>query len=161
MSDDIAREQALVLFERAFRHQQKGELADAILLYKRSLAMHPTAMAYTFLGWTYSLMSRYEEAIESCRQAIEVDPDLGNPYNDIGAYLIEQDKWDEAIPWLEKALAAPNYENPEYAHTNLGRVFEKQGRSRTALDAYDQALDLNPMYRAAAAAKYALLGRLC
>ena len=46
---------------------------------------------------------RLEEAIEECHKAIAVDPTFGNPYNDIGAYLIEMGRLDEAIPWLERA----------------------------------------------------------
>ncbi|NIO09761.1 MAG: tetratricopeptide repeat protein, partial [Deltaproteobacteria bacterium] len=45
----------------------------------------PTAEAYTFLGWTYSFMGQLNEAIEECQRAITLDPDFGNPYNDIGA----------------------------------------------------------------------------
>ena len=30
-------------------------------------------------------------------------PTFGNPYNDIGAYLIAKGELDEAIEWLEKA----------------------------------------------------------
>lgn len=160
MSEDIQRQQAMVLFERAYRHQMKGEFGEAIVLYKRSLAVHPTAEAYTFLGWTYSMMRRYDEAIECCQQAIEVDPSYGNPYNDIGAYLIEQDRWEEAGPWLEKAIQATRYENPQFPHMNLGRVHEHFGRYQTALSAYDKALEIDPFYRAAVWAKHELLGKL-
>jgi Flp pilus assembly protein TadD len=41
-----------------------------------------------------------EEAIAECHRAIEIDPDFGNPYNDIGAYLIERGDLRGAIPWL-------------------------------------------------------------
>jgi tetratricopeptide (TPR) repeat protein len=157
---DIQRQQAMVLFERAYRHQMQGELADAILLYKRSLETFPTSEAHTFLGWTYSMMSRYEEAIEECKKAIAVDPTFGNPYNDIGAYLIELDQWDEALPWLEKATVATRYEVPQFAHMNMGRVYEHFGEVDTALSQYDQALQIDPLYRTAFRAKYALLGRL-
>lgn len=160
MEDDIDVQQALVLFERAYRHQAKGEYADAIILYRRSVALHPTAEAYTFLGWTYSMLDRYEEAIACCEQAIAVDPDFGNPYNDIGAYLIELNRWREAIPWLERAIRAPRYEAPQFPHLNLGRVHEHLGNYRAALAAYDRALEIDPYYLTAAWAKYALLGNL-
>lgn len=156
---DIQRQQAAVLFERGYKHQMRGELADAILLYKRSLEAFPTAEAHTFLGWTYSMMARYEEAIAECEKAIAVDPAFGNPYNDIGAYLIELGQWEEAIPWLEKATAAARYEVPQFAHMNLGRVYEHEGDYETALACYEQALAIDPLYRTAHLAKYALLAQ--
>ncbi|MDX1664743.1 MAG: tetratricopeptide repeat protein [Candidatus Promineifilaceae bacterium] len=160
MSDEIQRQQAMILFERAYRHQMQGEFADAIILYKRSLQTLPTAEAHTFLGWTYSMLERYEEAIAACKEAIAVDPTFGNPYNDIGAYLIELDRWEEAIPWLEKATQATRYEAPQFPLHNLGRVYEHLGQHWRALDYYDRALALDPLYHAALAAKYALLGAL-
>src|SRR5690348_16552079 len=86
------------LFQMAYSHQMKGELEKAIELYQQSIAVWPTAEAHTFLGWTYSFQERYDAAIEECHLAIAVDPDFGNPYNDIGAYLIEQGRPHEAIP---------------------------------------------------------------
>jgi tetratricopeptide (TPR) repeat protein len=160
MSDDISRQQALVLFERAHRLQMKGVLGEAMVLYKRSIAVFPTAEAFTFLGWTYSMLNRFDEAIDCCKKAIDIDPTFGNPYNDIGAYLLEKDRWEEAIPWLEQALTATRYDVPQFAHLNLGRAYEHLGRSRTALTCYDRALAIDPFYRNAIWARFDLLGRL-
>ncbi len=160
MNDDIVRKQAMILFERGHRHQMRGELGDAIVLYRRSLEIQKTAEAFTFLGWTYSMLDRYDEAISYCKKAIKVDPKYGNPYNDIGAYLIEQKLWQEAIPWLDKATKAKRYDSPHFPMMNLGRAYENIGQSRTALNFYNQALAIDPFYRSAIWAKYALLGKL-
>ncbi len=157
---DLMREQAQVLTDRAFRHQQHGELGDAIALYRRSIATYPTAEAHTFLGWAYAIMDRYEEAIAECEKAIAIDPAFGNPYNDIGAYLLEMARPEEAIPWLEQAIIAPRYATPQFAHVNLGRAHEMLGRPLEALAIYNRALALTPLYLPATWAKYALLGRL-
>ncbi|OQW30342.1 MAG: hypothetical protein A4E19_11730 [Nitrospira sp. SG-bin1] len=134
----------------------KRELEEAVNLYKKSLATHPTAEAHTFLGWTYSWMGRIDEAIEECHKAIAQDPDFGNPYNDIGAYLIEKGEFDEAIPWFQKAIQAKRYESPAYPHLNLGRVYERKGNWTEAIDSYKKALTLDPNYTLARKA----LGRL-
>lgn len=161
MTDDqIEQQKAMVLFDRAFRHQMQGELQDAAHLYRQSIELHPTAEAYTFLGWTYNMMGQLEEAIAMCRQAIDVDPAYGNPYNDIGVYLIEQEKWEAAIPWFEKAIIAPRYEVRQFPYMNLGRVYEHLGRYRTALRYYEQAYAVNPLYLPATWAKTALLGKM-
>ena len=80
-----------------------GRLEEAVAHYQRSIALHPTAEAHTFLGWAYSYQGRPEDAIAECKIAIAVDPDFGNPYNDIGAYLIELGREEEAVAWLERA----------------------------------------------------------
>jgi Tfp pilus assembly protein PilF len=158
--EEILREKAMVLFERAYRHQLSGEFGDAINLYERSIDIHPTAEAYTFLGWTYSMIDHYHKAIDACQKAIEIDPDFGNPYNDIGSYLIELGRPEEAIPWLEKAIAAPRYESPQFPHMNLGRVYEHIGDSQSALAYYNRALEIAPLYLPARWAKYLLIGKL-
>jgi tetratricopeptide (TPR) repeat protein len=152
MGDQEALERAIELFHEAYRRQMKGELEEAVELYRRSIEALPTAEAHTFLGWTYSFMGDYDTAIKQCQRAIEIDPDFGNPYNDIGAYLIEKGQLDEAIPWLEKATCAARYDNPCFPHFNLGRVWEMKREYARALRAYRMALDLNPKYTLAEAA---------
>ena len=161
MDDPIqSRQRADLLFQQAYTQQMAGNLADAILLYKNSIDVYPTAEAHTFLGWTYSMLGRYDDAIEECRTAIAVDPTFGNPYNDIGAYLIELDRHREAIEWLEKAIVAPRYEAPHYPWVNLGRVYEKLGPWSEALRCYRKALAVMPNYQEAKRLLAALLAKL-
>src|SRR5262245_59713430 len=138
----------------------RGELDDASDLYRLSLAAHPTAEAHTFLGWTYSFQGRLDEAIAECRKAIAVDPDFGNPYNDIGAYFIEMGRYDEAIPWLEKATHAPRYEAPHFPRFNLGRAYVAKEMYNRALDDVQHALHLRPDYAAARVVVEALKRKL-
>ncbi len=150
--DKQLRDQAFELFREAYRHQMEGKLEEAIELYRQSIDTFPTAEAHTFLGWTYSFTGDFDGAIRECERAIEIDPHFGNPYNDIGAYLIEKGQIDEAIPWLEKATRAPRYENPCFPHCNLGRVWEIKHDYHRALKAYRQAIALDPQYKLAHAA---------
>jgi Tfp pilus assembly protein PilF len=139
-------DKALALFQQAYDRQMSGELDAAITLYRASIDLHPTAEAHTFLGWTYSFQGRLEDAIGECRKAIEVDPEFGNPYNDIGAYLIEMERAEEAIPWLERATTAARYESYQFPWFNLGRVYEIQEQLNRALECYTHALEYDPEY---------------
>src|SRR3954471_3646550 len=104
MDEEARKHLASRFFDEAYRLQMKGQLQEAVDLYKKYLESFPTAEAHTFLGWTYSFMGRVDDAIAECHKAIAVDPTFGNPYNDIGAYLIQKGQFNEAIPWLESAL---------------------------------------------------------
>lgn len=119
---------ALELLAQAESAHRQGKIDRAIELYKDSLAYHPTADAHTYLGWMYSKQGRFEEAIEECHLAIEADPEFGNPYNDIGCYLMQLGELEQAIDWLEKAKRARRYEPRHFPYTNLVRIYLKRNQ---------------------------------
>jgi tetratricopeptide (TPR) repeat protein len=160
MNPENKKDEAMELFRQAYDLQMKGDFDRAALLYQKSIEIFPTAEAYTFLGWTYSFQGKYDEAIAECRKAIQVDPDFGNPYNDIGAYLIEKGRLDEAISWLEKATLAKRYDSYCFPHYNLGRVWELKGDWDKALQSYRDALKTNPDYTLASRALSRLQGMI-
>lgn len=148
------------LFQEAYEHQMEGELDAAIELYQRSIDAYPTAEAHTFLGWTYSFQGRLDEAIEECKKAIRIDPEFGNPYNDIGAYLLEKSLHEEAIPWLVQASQAKRYENYHFAHFNLGRAYIALEQFNKAKEAFETSLRLKPDYEMASDALLMLKKRI-
>src|SRR5580700_5943166 len=139
-------QQAWELLQEAYRAQMHGDYDQAIELYTESLQAFPTAEAHTFLGWTYHFQGKVDEAIAECKRAIEVDPEFGNPYNDIGSYLIEQGRFDEAIPWLERAIEARRYEPRHFPHYNLGRAYLGKEMYARAMKCFQEALEVEPRY---------------
>lgn len=129
---------------RANEHEQAYRLGYALRDYRRSIAVFPTPEAHVAMGATLRLMDRYEEAIEACHQAIALDPDFGEAYHDIGAYLLELHQWDNTQVWFDLALNAPNYKKHCDAYFNLGRIHEYHGRFEEALINYRAALADNP-----------------
>jgi tetratricopeptide (TPR) repeat protein len=146
---DHKRQLATELIQRAYAHQMAGELDEAIGLYKESIDVFATAEAYTFLGWTYRFQGKLDDAIAECKKAIVVDPAFGNPYNDIGAYLIELGDYDGAIPWLEQATRSSRYESYHYPWYNLGRVYVAKEMYNKGRECFRKALELEPEYKLA------------
>lgn len=134
------------LLQEAYQYQMDGELELAVQLYQRSIETYPTAEAHTYLGWTYRFQGRIDEAIEECKKAIQIDPEFGNPYNDIGAYLIEKGQHDEAILWLERAIESKRYESYHYPHYNLGRVYQAKEIYSRARAEFEKAVQIAPDY---------------
>lgn len=144
MDDSVLKDQALTLWMNGQKHHLRGDLESAIALYTKSIGLYPTAEAFTFRGWAYSFQGRVEDAIEQCKKAIAVDPTFGNPYNDIGSYLIKKGELDEAIEWLEKAKLAPRYEPRHFPYMNLGRVYARKGLVGRAIAELESALAIVP-----------------
>ena len=143
---DARLDMAEELFQNAYRLQMEGDLELAAQFYKRSIELHPTAKAHTFLGWTYHYQGKVDEAIDECKKAIAIDPAYGNPYNDIGAYLIGRGEHDQAIPWLEKAVAAERYDAYHYPWYNLGRVYAAKELYTKARQCFLKSLAIEPRY---------------
>lgn len=161
--DDVSSEKrftAKQLFQEAYEAQQEHDYERAIDLYKRSIHVHPTAEAHTFLGWVYSFQSRYDEAIAECLEAIRVDGTLGNPYNDIGSYLLAKGDSYGSIRWFKRALLAPRYESYAFPHFNLARVYESRKKFMEAAKHYGLALDENPNFTEAAVSLRRMQGKL-
>jgi tetratricopeptide (TPR) repeat protein len=129
--------QAVRLFQIGNATQSRGLLGEAVQAYQLSIRTHPTAEAYTFLAWTFSWMNQYETAIDEAKKAIALDPDYGNPYNDIGSYLIDLGRIDEA-------MEARRYTTPHFPHLNLADVWIQKEQWRKALGACERALLLVP-----------------
>jgi len=160
MSATEKRQEAMELVGKAYQHHMKGEVDKAIELYNRSLETFPTPEAFTFRGWAKSNRLDFESAIADCHRAIDLDPEFGNPYNDIGAYYLELGLPEDSVPWLRMALKAKRYESYCFPHFNLGRVFEGMGKLEQALDHYRKALEENPSYGAATKAIERVKARL-
>jgi tetratricopeptide (TPR) repeat protein len=139
-------ESAEQLYNTGYLLTLLGYYENAIELFRRSLEIQITAEAHTYLGWTYAQMGDYARAIEEAQKAIRVDPEFGNPYNDIGVYLIEQGKEDEAIPYLEKATRAKRYCCYQLPYFNLGRIYLKKKMYDKARQGFEKSLEIDPDY---------------
>ncbi len=162
-SDDVfgeTKQRAVELFKQAYEAQLANDYEQAVELYQRSIATYPTSEAHTFLGWVYSFEGRYTEAIEQCLRAIEVDPTFGNPYNDIGSYLIAKGDLYGSVRWFKRALLAPRYESYAFPHFNLGRIYESRNRLLEAARHYSLALEQQPGFAQAMKALRGLQARL-
>lgn len=161
--DDVspgAKLEAIELFQRAYQAQLENNYEGAIELYQQSIETYPTAEAHTFLGWVYSFQDRHDEAIAECLEAIRVDETFGNPYNDIGSYLLAKGDSYGCVRWFKRALLAPRYESYAFPHFNLGRVYEMRHRFLEAAKHYGLALEQNSDFAQAAVGLHRMQARL-
>ncbi len=146
VEDRDAIAEAVIHWRNGYVLHLGGRYEEAAERFQRSIVAYPTAEGHTFLGWSLSALGRLEDAIAECKKAISLDSDYGNPYNDIGVYLIKLGRPEEAVPWLQKAITAKRYCCYEFPHFNLGRVLLSQGKIDKAKRSFERALSHNPEY---------------
>jgi len=138
------KEQAMDLIHEGQALVVDGKTNDALEKFKTSVDIFPTPEGYTYWAWMLSYSNQLEDCIALCEKAIAIDPEFGNAYNDIGSYLIELERLEEAIPWLEKAKQAKNYDARHFPYLNLARIYLKLGRDEEAVEEYKALLELDP-----------------
>jgi Tfp pilus assembly protein PilF len=138
------QERAKELWEEGVTELISGRIHSSIDCFNQSILHYPTAEGHTYRGWALSFLGMLDQAVQDCKRAIEIDPDFGNPYNDIGVYLMQIGLLDDAIPWFEKAKGAARYIPRHFPFLNLGHIYMAKEDQNKALEEYVQALDLDP-----------------
>jgi len=113
-----------------------------VLAYLLSIELEPDRAAYNNLGNALQKQGKLEEAIESYRKAIEIQPDYIYAHNGLGNVLREQGKFGEAIEAYRKAIEIqPDF---VYAYNGFGYVLNKQGKLEEAIKACREAIEIQP-----------------
>lgn len=145
---DVTREkiaEASRLFRMAYARQLDGDIDRALVLYEKSIRLHPTSEAHAYLGWAKSTRARLDEAIAHCVEAIRLDPEFPNAWNDIGAYLIELGRPDEALFFLKRATRMKKSSRC-FPHYNLHRAYLAMGDRDRAVSHVQASLDADPEF---------------
>ncbi len=137
-------QEAMECVQLGLEAEKEEKYFAAMEFFLKSISIHPTAEGYTYYGWTLSRFRQYRQAIRQCLKAIQLNPDWGNPYNDIGFNLIALHRYDEAIPWLEKALEAKVYAHRIFPYINLARIYKIRGDFAGALKMLSKAREIRP-----------------
>lgn len=149
MPEDAKSAMARELCQRARQLQAQGDFEMAVEMLRRSIGLEASAEAHRALAWSYNRQGRQAEAIAECKRAIELDPARGDAYNDMGAYLIEMGRPEDAVQYLEMATMSGGYSSHECAWFNLGRAYAAQEMFGKARECFMTALDIEPGYKVA------------
>jgi CRISPR-associated protein Csy1 len=132
-------------FERAQRHHQKGELAEALLSVEQAIAAAGEVPAYLLLrGHILHDRGELEEAEACLTRLAAVRADWAAAHVSLGA--VRMDRGD--LPGAEAAFRAGTVGDPRHprAWQNLGAALRAQGRNEEAVHAFEQAIAIEPGY---------------
>lgn len=99
---------------------QRGENAQAIFNLERARALAPQLPeVYNALAFYYQNVNEPVQAEAAFQQALARDPDNADTYNNYGAFLCQQGKYDEAEHLLLSAIRRPGYMRVSESYENL------------------------------------------
>jgi signal transduction histidine kinase/DNA-binding response OmpR family regulator/Tfp pilus assembly protein PilF len=88
----------------------------------------------------------YAKQAAALGEQLDFKRGVGAAYNNIGIGYYQQNNYDTAIAWYQKAIeqhkAAGNFKGEAYIINNIGLIYWKQGEMPTAVKYYMQALKI-------------------
>jgi superkiller protein 3 len=142
LSTKIMKKDANDLHEEGKKLSDKGKFTAAIKKIAAAIDLDPAFVdAYCTMGFIYGELGDFAEAERWYRNALVHDPDHYQTLYNLAYDLEESSRADEAIEILRHLTAtyidADSYKNLGYTFKNLGRLDE-------AINAYRDALALQP-----------------
>jgi tetratricopeptide (TPR) repeat protein len=133
------------MFNQAVQFHQCGQLAQAELLYRRIIDIHPNhADAHHLLGLLARQSGQRQAAVALIQRAISLNPHAIAYHFNLGMVHLDLSQLSEAAQCFRQELAI----NPQHAESflNLGIALAGQGMYGEAASSYRQALAFNPDY---------------
>ena len=105
-----------------------------------------TAEWHADQGYKLAEEGRYDEAIEECNKAIELDPNLAMAYNNRAWAYNEKGQWDLAIADCNKTIELDP--NLAMAYGNRALAYKQQGKKAEAIADFEKFITLtdNPQW---------------
>jgi len=121
------------------------ENSEAVNAYQLALKLNPhNFLSRLGLAKVYWRLKRFSEAANEQREVLRTHPQFAEAHADYGVTLVQQKKFEEALPLLLKGLEMGYREATVYNF--LGNAYIALGRRAEGLKAYEQSVSLDPNY---------------
>ncbi len=145
---------AIELFSKGMELLLRKEYLNALSYFEKTVAQDPNfAEAWVNISSCNGYLERWEETIQACRRAINIQSDLMVAYENLAGACGNLGRWTEAVDVYKQAIRIkPDYPN---LYAGLCRAYSNLGLYDDALRSGRQALRIKPDFAEA----YCHLGR--
>jgi tetratricopeptide (TPR) repeat protein len=137
---------ALSTIGQCHKGQESWDKAEAA--FRKSLSVKERVTTWVFLGFTLSELGRDDEAIESYKAALKIEPEYDEAHYNLGCRYRLRGDYETAIAHFRRAIAA----DPKYAiaYAELGFALAQPGVDKNTLAearrVLEKSVDLDPDY---------------
>lgn len=126
-----------------YEHQIPPALAELT----QSLEIDPgNPDAHHLMGFIFFGRKDFVSAETHFQKALQIRPGFHQARANLGALMLEQRRWQDAIEKLEPLVGATLYQTPWVPYNNIGIALENLGRRRESLESYRMAVFHNPVF---------------
>jgi len=123
----------------------ESDRQKAYVSFQKAVQLDPQNKEARYgLGHILVYQGKLAKAEAEFREAIRIDEDYSEAHTYLGQVLASEDRWPEAIAEYRKALSNPLYITPDLARFHLGKALAHEGDLQGAMEAFEDALAVNP-----------------
>jgi adenylate cyclase len=137
-------------------------LQEALRLSEKAAAFDQSSNIYALQGVVYSFLQNPEKAMQAAEQAIALSPSNAVAYDCMGAALMVNERFHDAIPMLQKALRLSPIPHNAAVLLRLGACQRFVGQNEESAATFKRVLQLWPenlIGHALLTAAYSAVGR--
>jgi tetratricopeptide (TPR) repeat protein len=112
---------------------------------RESLTIKDRAATYDNRGVMLDLLGRTEKAAADFRQAMALDPSLGDPHINLGSVLIKEKRYDDALVSINKGIDL-GVSFPHIGYYDRAVAYQLMGRYKEAYYDYKKVLEIEPNF---------------
>lgn len=98
------------------------------------------ADAYNNLGYYSIRIKNYEQSVSYFKNSIQIIPDYGYAYDNLGYALIQLGELEDGKEWLDKAMETEN-NDVAYTYRNLALYYQAKGDINKAEEYFKKSLN--------------------
>ena len=117
----------------------------AFVSFQKAVKLDPDNKEARYgLGHILAMQGKLPQAEEELMAAIKLDENYSEAHTYLGQILEKQGRWTESIAAFRQALTNPLYATPDLARFHLGRLLAHEKDYQGAVEAFEDALVINP-----------------
>lgn len=132
------------LFNAAHEQYLNNEFEEAISKLQKTLLLTNDdvmrADVYNNLGYYHIRLKNYGQSISYLENAVQIPPDFGYAYDNLGYVLIQIGELEEGKKWLDKAMKSGN-NHISYTYRNLAIYYQVKGDWNMAEDYFRKSFE--------------------
>lgn len=126
-ADPATSVKARELYKKGLKSADDNKPDSAIKLFQQAIEDSPGFyLAYLSMGDQYLKLRRFEDAAQAYQKAREIKPDRSEPINGLGASLVQQKKYAEALPLLRRVIEMGKQTAATHLYLGLGETMAGQ-----------------------------------
>lgn len=127
-------------------YAETGLQEEARMTAEKALALDSTfALTHHNLGYSFEAAQQWDEAIEWYQKAISLDPDYLDTYYNLALVYFHRETYDQAEKYFLEFAKRQKEPAPD-VWSNLGYMADLQNKPETALQYFQQALNIDPEF---------------